>query len=229
MFLSKSYTVIIPLRSGSKGLPNKNVMKLAGKPLYLHAADLALEANASRIIVTTNIEQVLRSKAKEGIEYIRRPENLCGDTVAMSPVLLHAVRRCHVQGTVVLLQPTSPLRSLQDIESALDLFERSRSDLVLTVTAADSAFLKWGEVTTGGIFNPVSSVEMMFSNRQNLPTIYKPNGAVYVFDAEWLLENEGLESAKKISAVKMPQARSLDIDTLDDFIRCQDVLTNSRD
>lgn len=229
MSSTQYFTVIIPLREGSKGLPNKNITELDGEPLYLYAVDLALEANASRIIVTTNIDKVFQSKLDKQIEILSRPEKLCCDNSTMSQVLLHAIKKLEVRGVVVLLQPTSPLRSLQDLRASLDLFERSGSDLVLTVTAADSSVLKWGELSDNGFFRPLSSVKHVFSNRQSLPPVYKPNGAVYVFNAEWLLKNKALNNAKTISGVKMPKIRSYDIDTLEDFALCQEILTDSRE
>ena len=112
---------------------------------------------------------------------------------------------------------------------SLDLFESSGSDLVLTVATADSSVLKWGELSDNGLFLPLSSGKHVFSNRQSLPPVYKPNGAVYVFRAEWLLQNKTLSNAKTISGVKMPDRRSYDIDTLEDFALCQQILTNSRE
>ena len=146
----------------------------------------------------------------------------------MSRVLLHAIKKLKVRGVVVLLQPTSPMRSLKDLRASVDLFERSESDLVLTVSTADSSVLKWGELSESGLFRPLSSPKHVFSNRQSLPPVYKPNGAVYVFRAEWLIKNKVLNHAKTISGVKMPEKRSYDIDTLEDFARCQKILTNLR-
>lgn len=228
MSSNQNFTVIIPLRADSKGLVNKNIMELDGKPLYLHAVDLALEANASRIIVTTNINKVLQSSLDDRIEVIRRPEKLCSDSVTMCPVLLHAIEKLVVQGVVVLLQPTSPLRSLKDIRASLDLFDSSGSDLVLTLSKADSSVLKWGELNDNGLFLPLSGGKHVFSNRQSLPVVYKPNGAIYVFRAEWLSQNKTLNKAKTISGIKMPKRRSYDIDTLEDFVLCQQILKSVR-
>ena len=108
MSFNKNFTVIIPLRDGSRGLPNKNITELDGKPLYFHAVDLAIEADATRIIITTNIDKVLESKFDEKIELLSRPQELCTDSMEMSPVLLHAIENLEIQGTVVLLQSTSP-------------------------------------------------------------------------------------------------------------------------
>jgi len=226
--LSQDFTVIIPLRAGSKGLPNKNITELNGKPLYMHAVDLAIEAKASRIILTTNIVKVLQLKLTGQVEVLSRPEVLCCDTTPMSPVLLHAIEEADVHGTVVLLQPTSPLRSIEDLRGALDLFEHSESDLVLTLTVADSSVLKWGELSGEGFFQPLSSTKYVFSNRQSLPKVYKPNGAIYVFSAEWLRSNKDIGKAIAISGVNMPDCRSHDIDTLEDFALCQKILTSSR-
>jgi len=224
---NKNFTVIIPLRDGSRGLPNKNITELDGKPLYFHAVDLAIEADATRIIITTNIDKVLESKFDEKIELLSRPQELCTDSMEMSPVLLHAIENLEIQGTVVLLQSTSPLRSLEDVEASLNLFERSRSDIVLTVTAADNSVLKWGELSIDGSFQPLSNMKYVFSNRQSLPSVYKPNGAIYIFKAEWLLKNKELQNAKTISGVRMPVTRSHDIDTIEDFTLCEQILRNS--
>tara|TARA_B100000686_G_C16777654_1_gene969609 strand:+ start:160 stop:843 length:684 start_codon:yes stop_codon:yes gene_type:complete len=223
----KNFTVIIPLRDGSKELPNKNIQELNGKSLYLHAIDLALEANSARIIVTTNIDKVLKSEFDDKIQLLSRPEELCNDSTEMSPVLLHAIEKLEVQGIVVLLQATSPLRSLEDLKTSLTLFESSGSDIVLTVTPADHSVLKWGELSMDGSFKPLSDMKYVFSNRQSLPSICKPNGAIYVFKAEWLLKNKELKNAKTVSAVEMPVTRSHDIDTMEDLILCEKILKNS--
>jgi len=226
---NENFTVIIPLREGSVGLPNKNIKELNGKPLYLYAVDLAIEADSARIIVTTNIDKVLESEFDEKIELLSRPQELCTDSIEMSPVLLHAIEKLEVQGTVVLLQPTSPLRSLKDLKASIDLFESSGSDIVLTVTSADHSVLKWGELSIDGSFRPLSNMKYIFSNRQSLPSVCKPNGAIYIFKAEWLIKNKELQNAKSISGVEMPDTRSHDIDTIEDLILCEEILKNSED
>ena len=229
MSFNENFTVIIPLREGSVGLPNKNIKELNGKSLYLYAVDLAIEADSARIIVTTNIDKVLESEFDEKIELLSRPQELCTDSIEMSPVLLHAIEELEVQGTVVLLQPTSPLRSLKDLKASIDLFESSGSDIVLTVTSADHSVLKWGELSIDGSFRPLSNMKYIFSNRQSLPSVCKPNGAIYIFKAEWLIKNKELQNAKSISGVEMPDTRSHDIDTIEDLILCEEILKNSED
>ena len=229
MSLVKNFTVIIPLRAGSKGMLHKNITELDGKPLYMHAVDLAKKGGATRIIITTDIDEVLHEEFDNHIDIVARPENLCIDSATMSPVLVHAIEKAKVTGVVVLLQPTSPLRSLEDLISCLDLFECSSSDLVLTLVDTDSSVLKWGQLTNDGLFHPFASGKYVFDNRQSLPSVSKPNGAIYVFSAEWLISNKNLGNAKSISGVLMPASRSHDIDTLEDFTLCQELLMNLKD
>ena len=108
------------------------------------------------------------------------------NTVPMAPVLVHALQQAGVQGTVVLLQATSPLRTPADIRAAVDLFATGAHGLVMSVTEADRGVLKWGRLE-GSRFVPLSSPEHCFANRQSLPPVVRPNGAVYVFDAARLI------------------------------------------
>lgn len=220
------WTAVIPLRSGSKGLPGKNTRLLAGKPLYRHAVDVALSAGASQVLISTDIAEVLSTKHPATVRVLPRPPALSGDAVPMAPVLVHALQAGHVSGTVVLLQATSPLRQSLDIQAALQRLASSAFDLVLSVTAAEQTVLKWGQVKDDGRFVPLSSPEHCFANRQSLPPVYKPNGAVYAMQAEWFLSNQGFVS-EHIGAVVMPAERSHDIDNLADFEHCEALLKMS--
>lgn len=217
------WTAVIPLRAGSKGLPGKNTRMLAGKPLYRHTVDLALAAGAERVILSTDIPEVLSAALPNGVQAIQRPADLCGDAVPMAPVLVHALQAAACQGTVVLLQATSPLRQVADVLAALDVFATGRHELVMSVTEADRGVLKWGRVD-GDRFLPLSDPAYCFSNRQSLPPVVRPNGAVYVMQAQWFLDRSSFVS-ERIGLVPMSAERSQDIDTLADFERCEAVLT----
>lgn len=218
------WTAVIPLRGGSKGLPGKNTRLLAGKPLYRHAVDLALQAGARRVLITTDIPEVLSAKLPDAVMTLQRPAELCGDDVPMAPVLLHALQTARVQGVVVLLQATSPLRQVHDIQAALDSLSTGAFDLVMSVTEADRGVLKWGQVQPDGRFVPLSSPAHCFANRQTLPPVFKPNGAVYALRAEWFVARGSLVS-ERIGSVQMSAERSHDIDTLADFERCEALLS----
>lgn len=220
--LRSPWTAVIPLRRGSKGLPGKNIRLLADKPLYMHSVDVALEAGAQRIIISTDISDVLSSALPPRVQVIERPSDLCGEEVPMAPVLLHALQVAACEGAVVLLQATSPLRKVADVLAALDVFAKGRFDLVMSVTEADRSVLKWGRVE-GDRFVPLSDPAHCFSNRQSLPPVVRPNGAVYVMQAQWFIASRSFVS-KRIGLVHMSPESSQDIDTLADFERCEAAL-----
>lgn len=220
------WTAVIPLRGGSKGLPGKNTRSLAGKPLYRHAVDLALAAGASRVLISTDIPEVLASELPHSVQALHRPPELCGDTVPMAPVLVHALQTAKVQGPVVLLQATSPLRQVADVQAALQRLATGAFDLVMSVTDAERSVLKWGQVQPDGRFVPLSSPEHCFANRQSLPPVYKPNGAVYAMLAQWFIEQQSFVS-ERIGTVVMPPERSFDIDNMADFERCAALLSSA--
>ncbi|WP_291064619.1 acylneuraminate cytidylyltransferase family protein [Hydrogenophaga sp.] len=214
-----AWTAVIPLRAGSKGLPQKNTRLLAGKPLYRHTIDQALAAGAQRVLVTTDIPEVLCADFPAAVQLLHRSADLCGDAVPMAPVMLHALRSAACQGTVVLLQATSPLRRIGDIEAALALFGSGIFELVMSVTPADRGVLKWGTLR-GNHFQPLSDPDYCFANRQSLPPVVRPNGAIYVMHADWLLARGSFVSGRT-GAIEMPAQYSYDIDTLEDFARCE--------
>ena len=110
----------------------------------------------------------------------------------MAPVLLHTISALSISGPIVLLQCTSPLRAIEDIRAGVDRFESGDVDLVMSVTEADRSVLKYGTVTDGR-FRALVDPAHPFMNRQALPPVYKPNGAVYVFDAGWFQRNGGFD------------------------------------
>ena len=217
-----AWTAVIPLRAGSKGLPSKNIRPLAGKPLYRHAVDQALQAGAQRVVITTDIPEVLWAELPTQVTLVERPAELAGDTVPMAPVLQHALQTADCHGTVVLLQATSPMRQSRDIEAALAVFAGGYFELVMSVTSADRGVLKWGTLR-GNRFQPLSDPAHCFANRQSLPPVVRPNGALYVLNAERFVASGSFVS-ERIGVVEMPAERSLDIDSLADFERCEAAL-----
>ena len=214
---------IVPVRAGSRGLKNKNLRLLSGVPLWERAVRQGLQAGADHVVVTTDIEELL-AQEMDRVTFLRRPEELAGDNVPMAPALIHAMENALPGNTrVVLLQATSPLRSVDDIQSALQLFDRGVFDLVKTVTPTASSILKFGTMDDGR-FVPVSDPAYCFANRQSLPEVMRPNGAVYVFEREWFLENGGFET-NNIGAVVMPEDRSHDIDSEADFQKAETLLS----
>ncbi len=205
---------IIPLRAGSKGLPGKNLHPLAGKPLYLHSVDQALRM-VGRCAISTDISEVLNGTFPPNCHLVERPPALAADETPMAPVLMHLFehlkQKTALPEVAVLLQATSPLRRDKDIHSAIALYKKGGFELVMSVVKTDPGILKYG-FSKGGRFTPVSSPEFCFSNRQALPDIVRPNGAIYVFSPETFMKNGSLAS-QSIGSIEMPEINSIDIDT----------------
>jgi len=214
---ARDAVAIIPLRAGSKGLPGKNTRHLAGRPLYAHAIEQAQAAGIDRIVISTDIADLIEQPFASGITVLPRPAELASDDAPMDAVLGQVLSH-GVTGPaqVVLLQATSPLRRGADISAATDLHDSGEFELVLSTTQANSGVLKWGRLGAGGQFVPLSDPAHCFANRASLPPVYRPNGAVYVFDADWFRRN-GTLAGGRIGMVEMPPERSHDIDTLADF------------
>lgn len=216
------FVAVVPARAGSKGAPGKNTRDFAGMPLWRRAAEQGLSAGAEQVVVTTDIEAILAEDLPPAFTLVERPKELADDSVPMAPVLMHALSDPLLAGaTIVLLQPTSPLRSNDDIRAALALYEGGEFDLVLSASEVDRSVLKFG-TREGDRFAPLRAAEHCFSNRQSLPEVWKPNGAVYVFARDWFLENAGFVS-ERIGMIEMPLERSHDIDTDNDFERTEAV------
>ncbi len=224
---SLAWTAVIPLRAGSKGLPHKNTRPLAGKPLYRHAIDQALAAGVQRVVISTDIPDVLDASLPAQVVRVHRPADLCGDSVPMAPVLVHALTEAGCHGTVVLLQATSPLRQASDIEAALAVYAPGTFELVMSVTGADRGVLKWGTLH-GNRFQPLSDPAYCFSNRQSLPPVVRPNGAIYVLDADWFVARGSFVS-ESIGVLEMSAERSQDIDNREDFERCEILLADTKE
>ncbi len=214
----------VPARGGSKGLPGKCVRPLNGVPLYLHSVTHAVQAGIGRVVISTDIRAILEADLPQGVTALPRPAEFARDTTPMIDVLLHHLDTHEpADGVMVLLQPTSPLRQAEDIAAGLALFDKGGFDLVMSVREADRGVLKWG-LLEGDTFQPLNSPSFTFSNRQALPPIVRPNGAVYVINTGWLRRHRQLHGGR-IGCFAMPEARSIDIDTLADFERCAAALS----
>lgn len=204
-----SCIAIIPARSGSKGIPNKNLAMFGGRPLLEWTIEAALKSGRFDHVVISTDSQVIANAAKQmgGDVPFLRPENLALDTSPTMPAVLHALSH-YDASTVVLLQPTSPLRTAIDIRAALDLhFATGRP--VVSVTAAKP----W--LFTKSSSGALEAVTRLVAQRQN-ESVFAPNGAIYIAQAERLREGQTWWDAPV--AYEMPAERSIDIDAPIDMI-----------
>ena len=212
---------LVPVRAGSKGLPGKNLAPLAGVPLWRRAVDQG-RAVGAEVIVSTDIPEILALPPEPGLRVLPRPADLAGDAVPMDPVIAHALDAVPGPATVLLLQATSPLRRVADIRAGLALHATGAWDLVMSVAPAEPGVLKWGRLE-GGAFRPLGDAAHPFANRQSLPPVWRPDGAVYVFDADGFRARGRLACAR-IGAVPVPPDCALDIDGPADFARAEAAL-----
>lgn len=218
---------IVPLRAGSKGLPGKNTRPLAGRPLYAHALEQARAAGIAQALITSDIAELAHADLGPGARFAPRPARLAQDTTPMDAVLAHVLAvDAPGPATIVLLQATTPLRAPEDIAHAIALHGTGAHALVMSATRANSGVLKWG-TSDNGRFKPLShNPAHCFTNRAELPPVFRPDGAVYVFDADAYRRAGSLGglAAQGVGMVETPPERALDIDTLADFERVEALL-----
>ena len=202
---------VIPARGGSKGIPRKNIRLLAGRPLIVWTIDAARAApGIDRIVVSTDDAEIADVARAAGADVpFMRPEALAQDTTPGLDPVLHALAEVPGHATVVLLQPTSPLRTAADIGACLALAARAPSVVSLR-EARDHPWLTYapGE---GGHLRPLHDGPPP-ARRQDLPVALALNGAVYVADVAWLTHGRRFVGPETLGHV-MPPERSVDIDT----------------
>ena len=222
---------IIPARGGSRGLPRKNVLPLCGKPLIAWTIEAALNAaELSRVVVTTDDDEIAAVAHSCGAEIIKRPADLAGDASPTEPALLHVLDTLqetegYIPDAVALLQCTSPLRGSDIIDAGIELLFSSDADAVLTVCPIQHWYLA-GTIAEDGEFRP----EYDYQNRpfsQNMPPRYRENGALYVTRTA-LLRAQKNRLGGRVQALVMDAARSIDIDTPDDFTLAAQVMCGMR-
>ena len=219
MTKSSTTLAIVPLRKGSKGLPKKNERIFAGKPLYLHAVNQGIKT-CGQCIVSTDIEEIYNKQQTTDCIVFQRPVELAADTSTMDEVVEHIINKLSLEKEIlVLLQATSPLRRDETIKAMLELYSQGDFDLVMSVSKTSSSVLKSGEIQ-GNRFLPISLPKYCFSNRQQLPDIYKPNGAIYIFSVKDFVRFGGFVMPN-IGAYVMNNFESFDIDNEDDFFSAE--------
>lgn len=211
----KKYIAIVPFRSKSVGLPNKNLKYLDGKPLWKRAMLQALRT-CDNTILSSDIKSISTQDLSKGHIFDFRPPELANDDSLMSDVILYLINKYSLEDNhLVLLQPTSPLRSDENIKNAIKKYEMNNYDMVFSITKKDPSTLKYGTLENDE-FIPLKDAKYCFQNRQDLPEVYAPNGAIYVFSASSFLIDRNFP-LNNIGTIVMNKELSLDIDNFDDL------------
>jgi len=208
---------VIPARGGSKGIPNKNLALLAGRPLLAYTADAAKASKRlTRTIVSTDDVRIADCAKSLGLDVIMRPAALAADEAPMLPVLQHAVAAMRDQGfnadVVVLLQPTSPLRRAEHIDAAVDSLLRTRGDSVVSVVEVPHQFNPTSVMRLDdGLLKPFLDGPSA-TRRQDKPKLYARNGPAVLAVHARVIEGDSLYGNETWPLVMSPED-SIDIDT----------------
>ena len=218
----ENFVSVVPIRAGSKGLKNKNIAKIQGIPLYLRTVNQALRIT-EKCIINTDIDSVLRKKNfDKNVVLFKRDKKLAEDDTHMNLVLKDLFfKKNLINKFIILLQATSPLRKDEDIKNAINVFNKGEYSMVMSVRKVESNFLKYG-YENNDKFIPIAE-KFMYKNRQSLPKVLAPNGAIYIFAVnEFLKKNKLPES--NIGYYEMPAERSIDIDKKEDLNKIRRII-----
>lgn len=223
MIQNKRVYALIPARGGSKGIPNKSIVDLCGKPLMAYSIEQAFESKyVDRVVVSTDDEKM----AKVALAYnadvpFMRPQELALDESSSSSFILHALKFFKEEeklfpDILVLLQPTSPLRTCDDIDKALELFVSSNVLSLESLCKPDISPYWFKTVDENNLIKPFLEKPASYIRRQDTNDLYMVNGAIYIFCADNFLKGT-IEIGRNALAYVMPVERSIDIDNMLDL------------
>ncbi len=213
---------IIPARAGSKGLPGKNVKMLGSKPLLMYSIEFALNnmKEGDELCISTNDQEVINIAENHGVKVdFRRPETLSSDSASTYDVIMHALDYYKINkncfDAVMLLQPTSPFRNQEDFNAMIHNYS-DKIDMVVSVKEAkENPYFTLFEEGQNGYLN--KSKTSNFLRRQDCPSVFAFNGSMYLINTESLKAMQ-INEFTKIKKVVMPEERSIDIDTIADWV-----------
>ena len=222
---------LIPARGESKGIPGKNIKRLAGKPLIAWTIETALNSKAcSRLIVSTDSQVIRKISEDWGAEVpFIRPKQLASDTATSIAVVNHSIEYLRNEGInesdyLLLLQPTSPLRNEEDILKVIEIRQLKHAEAVISVTEPQYHPYKTHIITQKGILKRIFKANYDNERRQDLPLTYAENGAIYLNSISSLLKKQTFIPENLTHPYIMPIERSIDIDTPWDFYLAELIL-----
>lgn len=225
MIGDKKILAVIPARGGSKGVLRKNIRIVAGKPLIAWTIEEAKKSSyIDKLILSSEDEEIIYIAKRYGCDVpFTRPQNLaCDDTPGIDPVL-HAIEYFPDYEYVVLLQPTSPLRSVEDIDNCIERCFTNKAYSCVSVVEPDMNPYWIYTLNDEQRMVRLLDVGQDIQRRQDLPHVFGPNGAVYVAEADWIRRNRSFLAENAIPYL-MPRERSIDIDSEEDLLFAQRIL-----
>lgn len=218
MYQGKSILGLITARGGSKGIPRKNIIDIGGKPLIGWTIDATKQSKLlDRVVLSSDDDEIIQvARSLECEVPFRRDAELSGDAATSVDVVADCLQRIPGYDYVVLLQPTSPLRNAEDIDSAIKTCIDNRAPACVSVCEVEESPYWMYTLQAKGTMVPV--MKNRYFRRQELPAVYVLNGAIYMADTTWFPKVLGFMTEDTI-AYSMPRCRSIDIDVIGDLER----------
>lgn len=218
MIRGKKILAIIPARAGSKGIPGKNTKLLGGKPLIAWTVEAARGSRyLDKTVVSTESEEIGRLAEAHGASFpFLRPKKLATDKAGSDGLVLHALQELPGFDYFVLLQPTSPFRTSEDIDQAIELMLSKKARSCVSVVEAPAHPFLVFKKEKGGTLVPFCKEALHGLRRQDMPEAFMLNGAIFAAETKWFKQTRKFVDGRTI-AFAMPESRSLDIDTPADW------------
>ena len=228
MIGTRKVLALIPARGGSKGLPGKNILPVNGRPLIAWSIAAARDSRfVDRIVMSSDDDAIMAAAAACGCEVpFRRPAELATDSASTIDVVLHALDALPGHDVVIVLQPTSPLRTATDIDAACQKFHASGAPTCVSISRVEQTPYWMYRLGDNDVLVPVLEAPPGVTRRQDLPPVYVLNGAIYIADVGWLRRSRSFVTADTVACV-MPPERSIDIDTAADFDRFRQAVADN--
>jgi len=220
---------VITARGGSKGIPRKNIKPLGGKPLIIYSIEMARRfAPDSHIIVSTEDREIADISRSTGlpVDYMR-PMSLAGDTIGSREVILDVMDYADAKGIrydkVCLLQPTSPLRTADDVRACLEMYTPDVDMVTTVIPAAANPYYDCFEADPDTGFMRISKGDGLYTRRQDAPQVVQTSGSVYVFNPQ-SLRTKRLGDMTRRRPCLVDSTTSVDLDTPLDWAVAETVL-----
>lgn len=215
---------IIPARGGSKGIPKKNIIEFAGKPLISYSINQAINSKyITDVVVSSDSDEILEVSKLYGATTLKRPEELSTDTSSSESALIHTIKTLNKDyDYIVFLQATSPLRTTKDIDNCIESLINNNLDSVFSASILEDMLI-WKSNN-----DSLESVNYDYKNRkrrQDSEIQYVENGSIYVFKKEGFIENNN-RLFGKIGLSLMDGWKMFEIDSLEDLELCELIFKN---
>ena len=224
---------LITARKGSKGIPGKNIKMINNKPLISWTIEQALDSQVlDDIVISTDSEEIIEIGKTYGIKpCFTRPESLSQDSSSHIDVVLHSLswleKNKYLPQYVMLLQPTSPLRTAQDIKNCINIAKDSDLDSIVSISKTPVHPFQMKKISTDGMIYDYEKKPNKYIPRQDHPNVFFTNGAIYLTKAEIILKQKTF-FPKNTIGYEMPYKRSIDIDDEFDFFICDKILKENK-